>query len=358
MITPNLSRRFPSNPAQRAYHGTNGRQESANSSMLILSRADVESLLDPDELLEALATAMVDLSKGRTSMPPRIASFVAEEGGLLATMPAYVPSAGILESKLVTVFPGNAAHGLHTHQAVIVAFDPSNGAPIALMDGTHITAARTAAGSALATRLLARRDAGVLAVLGTGVQARAHARAVTRVRNFAELRIAGRDPRKAAELAEELHGVVGEVRARHSYEMAVRGADVVCATTHSPEPVIQREWLMPGTHVNSVGLNQGGPEVDRATVLEAVVVVESRAAALAPFPAGAGELLGPVAEGLLAVGQVHEIGELLDGVRVGRTNDEQVTLYKSVGVAAQDAAAAALVLAAARKRGRGHDVAL
>src|SRR5919109_1433033 len=147
--------------------------------MLLLSRSEVEELLDLDELIEALADAMADLSAGRPSVPHRIGARVDDRDGLLAAMPGYTPSAGALASKLVTLFPGNAGTALPTHQAVIAVFDPDNGRPIALLDGTAITALRTGCGSALATRLLARDDASTLAILGTGVQARAHAAAVT-----------------------------------------------------------------------------------------------------------------------------------------------------------------------------------
>src|ERR671936_102477 len=174
--------------------------------MLVLSRSEVEELLDLDELIEALAGAMADLSAGRASMPHRIGALVPEREGLLAAMPGYTPSAGALASKLVTLFPRNAGTALPTHQAVIAVFDPDDGRPAALLDGTAITAVRTGAGSALATRLLAREDAAILAILGTGVQARSHARAVTRVRTFNELRVASRDPAKAEALARELAG--------------------------------------------------------------------------------------------------------------------------------------------------------
>src|ERR671925_679724 len=174
--------------------------------MLLLSRSEVEELLDLDELIEALAEAMADLSAGRASVPHRVGARVDDRDGLLAAMPGYTPSAGALATKLVTLLPGNAGTALPTHQAVIAVFDPENGRPRALLDGTAITAIRTAAGSALATRLLAREDAATLAILGTGVQARSHARAVTRVRAFKELRVAGRERAKAEALAEELAG--------------------------------------------------------------------------------------------------------------------------------------------------------
>jgi alanine dehydrogenase len=233
---------------------------------------------------------------------------------------------------------------------VICVFDPENGTPLALMDGTFITATRTAAGSALATRLLAREDAKVLALIGTGVQARSHARALPRVRQFTEIRVAGRDRARAEALAAEIGAAAHAV---DSFEEAIRGADVVAATTHSKEPVVRREWLSPGVHVNSVGLNPNGREVDEQTVADAVLVVESRESALAPPPAGAPELAG------LDPARVHaELGELVAGSKPGRTSQDQITLYKSVGVAVQDAAAAALVLAAAQKRSAGREIQL
>jgi len=312
--------------------------------VIFLSEEQVRELLDLDELVDALADAHKDLSAGEASMPPRIAAMVQERQGLLGVMPSYLPSAG-LACKLVTLFPQNTDR--HTHQAVIAVFDPENGTPLALMDGTYITATRTAAGSALATRLLAREDAEVLALLGTGVQARSHARALPRVREFTEIRVAGRDRAKADALAREIGAVAHAV---DSYEEAIRGADVISATTHATEPVVRREWLSPGAHVNSVGLNPSGREVDAETVADSVLVVESRESALAPPPAGAPELAG------IDPGHVHaELGELVAGLKPGRTSPDQITLYKSVGVAVQDAAAAALVLAAARKRSIGRE---
>ena len=315
--------------------------------MIVLSQAEVRELLDLDRLVDALADAHRDLSDGKASMPPRIAAMVAEQEGLLGVMPSYLPSAG-LACKLVTLFPRNRER--ETHQAVICVFDPENGTPLALMDGTYVTATRTAAGSALATRLLAREDSRVLALVGTGVQARSHARALPRVRGFEEIRVAGRDREKAERLAEEIGTAA---RAVDSYEEAISGADVVAATTHATEPVVRREWLAPGVHVNSVGLNPGGREVDAETVADALLVVESRESALKPPPAGAPELAG------VDAAHVHaELGELVAGTKPGRTSRDQITLYKSVGVAVQDAAAAALVLAAAQERSAGRTIEL
>jgi alanine dehydrogenase len=304
--------------------------------VIVLRREEVAGLLDPDALVESVATALLDLSAGRASVPARIASFTP--AGLLGAMVGFVPSLDVLAAKLVSVFPHNA--GIPTHQALIAVFDPRSGAPLALLDGEEITAQRTAAASALATRLLARPDAEVLAIVGTGVQARSHARYVARMRRFRGVVVGGRDSAKAARLAAEVGGRAASI------EEAVRAADVICAATHAREPVIRRSWLRPGAHVNSVGLNPHGRELD--SIAGALVAVESRASAFAVPPAGANELRD------LAAAEAVELGELLSRTRVGRTAPEQITIYKSVGVAAEDAAAAALALKWARERGVGH----
>jgi alanine dehydrogenase len=327
--------------------------------VLVLTKAEVEGLLDTDLLRAAMASALADLSAGVVSVPTRIAALVPERDALLAAMPAYLPSAGALTTKLVSLFPRNV--GRPTHQAVIVAFDPDTGAPSALLDGEAITAARTAACSALATDLLARKDATVLAILGTGVQARAHLRAVSRVRAFREVRIGARDPRKAIASGIERDVDIGGARmtAAVTFADAVRGADVICACTHSPDPVVRREWLKDGAHVNSVGYNTAGREVDEDTVADALVVVESRGAALAAPPSGANDITWPIRDGRVTKEHVHaELGEIVRGTRTGRRDATQITLYKSVGVAVEDAAAAALVMRLARERGIGRTIEL
>jgi ornithine cyclodeaminase len=331
-----------------------------NPPVLILSRRDVEAVLDRDALVDAVAAAMAELSSGVASVPQRNAAMVAPVGAALLAMPAFVPGAGALAAKLVGQFPRNPDRGLPSHVAVVAVFDPDTGVPQAVMDGEVITAARTAAGSALSARLLAREDAEVLAILGTGVQARSHGRALARVRNVRNVRIAGRDRAKAEALAAELGSELGvAATAVEDYRRAIAGADIVCACTHSPDPVVEGAWLEPGMHVTSVGVNGAGRELDAEAVARSLVVVESRAAALAPFPAGSNELGWAIRDGAITSDHVHaELGELVAGTRPGRTGDEQITLYKSVGVAAQDAAAAASVLAAARAAGIGTDVEL
>jgi alanine dehydrogenase len=323
--------------------------------MLILSRAEVESLLDLDRLVDVVAAAMVDLSRGRASTAPRVAASVADRHAMLAAMPAFLPASGALTTKLVSVFPDNTDRP--THQAIICCFDPANGAPLAVMDGTYVTAARTAAGSMLATRLLAREGARVVSVIGTGVQAHSHARAAARLPGVRVIQIAGRDHTRARALVGDLLEEGTTATALASIEDAVRSADVVCAATHADEPVVRRDWLRPGTHVNSVGYNTAGEgEVDIQTMRDALVVVESRSAALAAPPAGAVELARAIEAGAIDADHMHEIGEIAAGDRAGRIDAGQLTLYKSVGVAVQDAAAAGLILEAARARGVGTEV--
>ena len=310
--------------------------------MLVLSRTEVCRLLDLELLLEALERAFVELSAGRASVPPRIAANT--ERGLLAAMPGYAD--GILETKLVSVFAANHEVGLPSHQATIALFDDQTGKPLALMDGTEITAVRTGAASAVATRALARPDAKILAILGAGVQARSHAEAVTRVRRFDEVRFASRNADQAQALAREIGAT-----AHGSFEEAVAGADVVCACTDAGRPIFGVELLEPGMHVTSVGASRDGPELDPAVMSRGLLVVESRVA-FEPYPAGAHELQG------LDPSDAVELGEVLAGMREGRTSSEQITLYKSMGHAVEDAAAAGLVYRRALEERAGTEVEL
>jgi ornithine cyclodeaminase len=327
--------------------------------VLLLTRDDVERLLDPARLIDAVAEAMKDLSGGRVSMPPRVSARVASRDAFLGVMPAYLDGGEVLAAKLVSVFPNNAAAGLPSHHAVVVVFDAATGVPEAVMDGEHITAMRTAACSALSARLLAREDASTLAILGTGVQGRSHGLVLPMVRTLSSGIVAGRDAGKAERLAKELADATGVPFAgTTSFEEAVGGADLVCVATLAAEPVLLRAWLSPGTHVMSAGVQPAGREIDEDTVRDALVVVESRESTLAPAPVGANDVAWPVRDGILDPADVVEIGELVAGTRAGRSSREQLTLYKSAGVAVQDAAAAALVLSEARVRGVGTELAL
>ncbi len=307
--------------------------------LLYLTRSDVERLLDVDAMLDALAAALVIYSSGKASVPPRTA--VRLDGGLLGVMPGHVPGVA-LETKLVSVFPGNEEHGLPSHQALIALFDENTGAPQALMDGTYITAIRTGGTAAVAARVLARHDAAVLAILGAGVQGWSHLHTFPRVRDFKEIRVASRNAERARDLAAR----DPRARAVGSFEEAVRGADVIACCTDSRQPVLQRGWLKAGAHLSSVG-GTFGPELDAATVAASRVFVEWRGAVTNPPPAGAHELQG------MDPSRVTEVGEVLAGTKPGRVGDDEITLYKSTGHAVEDAATARLVYDRARESGAG-----
>ncbi len=308
--------------------------------IVYLSRAEVERLLDIDALLDALAGALASFSAGTASAPPRLAARVPG-CGLLGAMVGYLPGAG-LEAKLVSVFPHNEQRGRPSHQALIALFDEQDGTPLALMDGTYLTAIRTGGAAAVAARALAREDAQVLAILGAGVQGGTHLETLPRVRDFSEIRVASRDAGKAAALAAR-HP---RARVAASFEAAVRGADVVACCTDAREPIIRREWLKDGAHVSSVG-GTFGPEIDADTLAAGSVFVEWRGAVTNAPPAGAHELQG------LDAGRVTEVGEVLSGTRPGRRFAGELTVYKSTGHAVEDVAAARLLYNRARAEGAG-----
>ncbi len=321
--------------------------------LLVLDRSQVEELLEVEPLLGALESAFRALSSGRSSVPPRVGARTPH--GLLGAMPGYVEGMG-LASKLVSVFPGNEAGDLPSHQGVIVLFDEDSGRPLAVMDGIRITALRTAAAAAVAARLLAREEASVLAIVGAGVQGHAHLETVPRVRQLREIRIASRNEGHARALATRAPDLLAsttaggpEVRVADSFEQAVRGADIVCCCTDAHDPVLDLEWIAPGAHVSSVG-GSFGRELDAATIDQGQVFVEWRGAVTTEPPAGAGELQGLDPQGVV------EIGEILLGGRKGRTFPDEITVYKSTGHAVEDVAAARLVYDRAVERGVGQRV--
>src|SRR3954449_4529554 len=301
--------------------------EVASAVVLILSRADVEALLSPDALLDAVSRGLQAVSADAFSAPPR--QSVIADGGPFLTMAGRQVD-GPVVVKLVGVFAGNVALGLDPHPATIAVIDPGTGRCLAVMDGEHITGLRTAAAAALSTRALAREDASVLAVVGSGVQARAHLRMLPLVRSFAEVRLVARDPSAAARLGVSAGGV--------------EGADVVCLTTSASSPVLRWADVAPGTHVTSVGYAPPGGELDPELASRGRLFVETLQAFVAP-PVGCAELAG------LDPSLGTELGAVLAGVAEGRRTDEEITVYKAMGHIAEDAAAAALVYKTALERG-------
>lgn len=317
----------------------------------LLSAADVRAAVPMREAIAATADAFRRLSSGEATVPPRVHQ-PAQEGAVLL-MSAHLPHTGAVGVKLVSAFPGNAARGLPMIHALVVVLDAATGVPRALMEGSALTALRTGAATGAATDLLARPDAAVLALFGAGAQARTQLEAVRAVRPLREVRIVARSRESALRLAAEVEGV--EVRTPSTPAEALRGADLVVAATSSASPVFAGGDVEPGAHVNGVGsYTPAMREVDAALVERALVVVDSRAGALAE----AGDLLAPIAAGRLREADLAELGEVLAGTRPGRTSPGQVTFFKSVGNAVQDAAVAALALAAAEARGLGREVEL
>src|SRR5215210_3188193 len=287
-----------------------------------LDEGAVGRLLRLGEVIPAMEKALADFSGGKVVQPVRTMLPVAEHQGFLGLMPAYTGSA--LGAKLVAFYPRNTE--VPTHHATILLFEPGTGEPLVTMDGLLITEVRTAAVSAVATDRLAKHDASVLALIGSGVQARSHLEALRLVRDFREVRVWS--PRHARAFAEE-HGVV----AAASAEEAVRGADVVVTATTSQTPVLFGEWLLPGAHVNAVGAARPDwRELDDGVLSRARVYVDSREAAMKE----SGDVI--------AAGEVvAEIGEVAAGTGPGRRSAEEVTLFKSLGLAVEDMATAELV---------------
>ncbi len=284
----------------------------------------IRPLLRLQDLIPAMEQALIDFSFGRVLQPVRSIVPIPQHNGLMGLMPAVYGN--LMGTKLVNVYPDNVQRGLTTHQAIIVLFDAASGIPLAIMDGRLITELRTAAVSAVATRLLSSPTASSLAILGSGVQARAHFRALSLVRKFDEVRVWSRNAESASALAKEIGATAT------SAENAVRGADVVVTVTNSPEPVLHGKWLKPGALVNAVGaVGPSRREVD-SDAMRGAVIVDSREAAL--------QESGDV---LLANATIYaELGELLSGTK--EPPHAEVVVFKSLGIAVEDLAAATLVL--------------
>jgi len=327
--------------------------------MLILSAADVRAALPMPAAIQAMKEAFAALSGGSALVPARAHMSLSRNAGVSLIMPAYMddpdPSRQALAVKVVSLFDGNRARGLARIQAAVLVLEPDTGRPMALLEGATLTGIRTAAASGAATDLLARPESRTLAVLGAGVQARTHIEAMCAVRPIDEIRVYGRTASRVEKLLHELQGsTTARLTAAGSAREALRGADIVCATTTSSEPVFEDVDLEPGTHLNAVGSYKPNVrEVPAATVARSLVVVDSREAAWEE----AGDLIIPFRDGLIAHNHIHaELGELVLGRQPGRANTEQITFFKSVGVAVQDAAAARSALAHAVELGLGTEV--
>jgi ornithine cyclodeaminase len=305
--------------------------------VLVLDKSEVARLLPMRQCIDLMAEALASLSRGEVTLPLRPVLRIGDKNAF-AVMPAYSTSLNAASAKLITVFPDNHGTDLDSHQGAVVLFDGSDGRLLALMDAVSITAIRTAAVSGVATRLLARADASTVAILGAGTQARTHIDAILAVRPVSRVLVWSRTTEHARALVEEKRrdGVTFDVAP--SAERAVREADIVCTVTASREPVLRGEWLRPGTHVNAVGASLAtARELDNEAVRRARVFVDRRESALNE----AGDLLIPIREGAISPEHiVAEIGDLVSGRDPGRRNDDEITLFKSLGIAVEDLASA------------------
>ena len=318
--------------------------------LLVLNQQEVEELLDMQGCIEAMAEALASLARNEVHVPMRVVVHPQGEDSFLGLMPAHrVGGVPLYSLKTVCVFPDNPERGLDAHQGTVTLFDGETGETRAIMNASAITAIRTAAVSAVATRLLAREDARELGILGAGVQARSHLEAMRLVRDFDQVRIFSPTAAHAEKLAEE-----AGAKAVGTAQEAVQGADVVVTATSAVDPVLRREWLKPGAHVNVVG---GRPptmrELDVATVADSAFYVDRRESA----EKEAFDYRDALESG--AIGHDHikgEIGELLIGMVQGRESPDELTVFRSLGLAVEDLAAAEYVVRRARERGMGVEV--
>jgi ornithine cyclodeaminase len=323
--------------------------------MLLLSQDDVVRTLSMAECVEAVDEALRAAARGDVVLPVRTIVWLPDRHGLLGVMPGYLGAGKLLGVKAITVMPGNHGTAFDSHQGVVLLFEAEQGRLLSILDATAITTIRTAAASAVATRALARPDAADLAILGTGVQATAHLEAMRVVRPIRRVRVWSRNPANARTFADRQsarHGI--EVVAAASAREAVLGADVICAVTSACEPILEGAWLAPGAHVNAVGACVPRcRELDSEGVRRASVYVDHRPAALTE----AGDILIPIAEGIIDETHiVGEIGGVLAGGLPGRRTHQEITLFKSLGIAIEDLAAAGRAYANAARSGVGRSV--
>jgi len=321
--------------------------------ILILNHDEVVRLLPMTECISAMEEALSALARGEVHQPLRMVTKPAAARGVMALMPAFqAGNEPIFGLKAICVFPGNARIGKDAHQGGVLLFSGVTGELMAIMNASAITAIRTAAVSAVATRILAREDANELAIIGAGVQARSHLEAIAVVRSIKRARIAARTFESAQAFAREMQAKVGfPLEATSSAEAALHAADLIVAATTSREPVIKREWVSAGAHINAIGtFSPAAREVDTGTMAAASLFVDRRESALNE----AGDYLIAAQEG--AIGPDHiraELGEVLVGAHQGRTSREEITLFKSLGLAIEDLAAASLAFRKAQQQDLG-----
>jgi len=321
--------------------------------ILVLDNRAIRELLPMTECIELMADALSALARGEVYQPLRTIIRPPEARGLLGLMPAYrAGEQGAFGLKAICVFPENPAKGKDAHQGAVMLFSRETGELLALMNASEITAIRTAAVSAVATRLLAREDAQQLAIIGAGVQARTHLTALAAVRAFKRARVAARNIEHARQFASEMQSQFAfPIETVGSNEEAVRGADLIVTATSSLEPVINKDWISPGAHINAIGTHSpNSREIDGATMAAARIFTDRRESVLNE----AGDYLLAAKEGFVTPESIlGEIGELLIGTKTGRTSASEITLFKSLGLAIEDVATADYLYHKATKQNAG-----
>lgn len=323
--------------------------------MLVLSEKQVQSLIDVDELIPVLEQAHVQYSTGKAVMPVRLVVPLPQIGGRITSMPGFLSDDKALAMKIITYFQENPKQNLPAILGTILLFSAETGRLIAIMDGSYITAIRTACASAMATKALANPQTPVLGMLGAGVQARPHIEALTRVRRLQRIKIYSPTGASAAAIKKDMEPTVKiAIDIARNAEEALRDADLVVTATTAKEPIVKPEWLKPGAHINAVGSHRPDMrEIDGATLARSKIVVDSREAIMAEC----GDILLALKEKSIGENAIHaEIGEVLAGRKPGRSSAAEITLYKSVGIAIQDVATANLVYRKALEKGIGTTV--
>jgi ornithine cyclodeaminase len=316
--------------------------------LIVLSQRDIVELLPMKDCIGVMANALSALARGESQVPLRTMMRMPNGQDIFALMPAYVGAPPAIGAKIISVFFGNHGTQFDSHQGAVLLFNASNGSLEAVLDATAITSIRTAAASAVATRLLAREDADDLAIIGSGVQARQHLQAISLVRKIERVRIWSRNIANARALRDRF---VPTAEVFDSAEDAVRGASIICVATSATEPVLRGEWVSPGAHLNVVGsATPRAREVDTALVKQSRLFVDSRVSALKE----PGDIIIPLQEGEIGPDHiVAEIGELAAGLQSFKRAADDITLFKSLGLAVEDIAAAQFVHARALERGTG-----
>jgi len=311
--------------------------------MLLLSDDEISRLISMRETIDAVEAAFGEFARGGVKMPQRSTIMLDEEAGSISFMPSYIPKARALATKIISIYPKNPTKGLPTTAAWIIVNDPETGMIEALLDGTYLTAMRTGAVTGVAARYLAPKDSKKAAMIGCGVQGKTQAWAVAETRAIEKMRVFDLSRERMDLFSREMSGKLGiDVVPSDSVAEAVNGVDIVVTATTSKDPVVRREWLGERVHVSAIGaFYPDYRELDTGTIRDAKLVVDSREAIMEE----AGDILIPISEGVIGVDHIYaELGDLVLGRKPGRTDDDGLTVFKSVGLAIQDSSVARLVL--------------